>query len=397
MTPIEITELHTRERCYSSSKKFQSTNQRNYRRQYIGYRALLWAALVVLPFIFLCDSNASIYARAGTGVAVATTASPSIPRSTNSRHAASQESLGSPAAMSAPYIPPWNPSRRIDERGFLVNLYRCIPGEWEEEANVGGRYSDLRKKSRFLFGVNRKKRVSSGGSKSKWKCRFVDGSETDDSDAEEENEEDKECLHADDDSDYLMCRVRQVPGDGNCLFHSVATCLSMAVNKTQVDMRNTTFLRQQSTMLREQAVECLRRRPRRILFLQGKECLRADELVEAASSQYNISSEEYCDLMQQDSYWGGGPEIVALCNVLRRPIHVYELSVGASKTTKKEFYLRRMACFGSPKFDRHEPLHILSADSRFPDVSPGKQLTSGNHFLALFPYASRDVGSEFND
>lgn len=77
---------------------------------------------------------------------------------------------------------------------------------------------------------------------------------------------------------------------------------------------------------------------------------------------------------------GGGPEIVALCNVLRRPIHVYELHAH-----KKQFKLRRMACFGSPKFDRREALHILSADSRFPDVSPGKQLDSGNHFLAVFP------------
>lgn len=44
-----------------------------------------------------------------------------------------------------------------------------------------------------------------------------------------------------------------------------------------------------------------------------------------------------------------------------------------------------MACFGSPKFDKKEPFHILSADSRFPDVAVGKQLPSGNHFLAVFP------------
>ena len=43
------------------------------------------------------------------------------------------------------------------------------------------------------------------------------------------------------------------------------------------------------------------------------------------------------------------------------------------------------ACFGSPKFDRKEPLHILSADSRFPDLKPGEQLSSGNHFMAIFP------------
>lgn len=51
----------------------------------------------------------------------------------------------------------------------------------------------------------------------------------------------------------------------------------------------------------------------------------------------------------------------------------------------KQFALRRMACFGSPKFDRRQPLHILSADSRFPDVDAHRIRRVGNHFLALFP------------
>jgi hypothetical protein len=133
-----------------------------------------------------------------------------------------------------------------------------------------------------------------------------------------------------------------------------------------------------STDLRQRAVDGLL--SRKLLFLQGHEYLRAKDLVEAAANQYGLSGERYCELMRQDSYWGGGPEIVALCNVLRRPIHVYELY-----SNQKHFQLRRMACFGSPKFDRREPLHILSADSRFPDIIPGKHLDSGNHFLAMFP------------
>jgi hypothetical protein len=139
------------------------------------------------------------------------------------------------------------------------------------------------------------------------------------------------------------------------------------------------WLYQNSATLREQAVDCLEQK-RKLLFLQGHEYLRSKDLVEAAASQYGISGTEYCQLMRQDSYWGGGPEIVALCNVLQRPIHVYELYV-----KNKQFVLRRMACFGSPKFDRNRALHILSADSRFPDLAPGKQLASGNHFLAMFP------------
>lgn len=51
-----------------------------------------------------------------------------------------------------------------------------------------------------------------------------------------------------------------------------------------------------------------------------------------------------------------------------------------------------MACFGSPKYDRREPLHILSADSRFPDVEPKRIRRVGNHFLALFPVTRSSNG-----
>ena len=177
--------------------------------------------------------------------------------------------------------------------------------------------------------------------------------------------------------------------------------------------------------------------------------------------------------MRKPSEWGGGPEIVVLANVLRRPIHVYELQActaddddkvdgdvdatangersggitGGSSITRRPSWLnggsnsngggllrramnlrhgcsttaitarggafasssgtgvqgevavapsgwrlRRIACFGSPKFDRaNTAVHILSADSRFPDLKPGDQLPNGNHFLALFPV---DTGSD---
>ena len=88
------------------------------------------------------------------------------------------------------------------------------------------------------------------------------------------------------------------------------------------------------------------------------------------------------------------------CTFLPSSYHRYELiptlksdedknPISQSSTYKhpvsNQFTLRRMACFGSPKFDRREPLHILSADSRFPDIEPRKIRKVGNHFLALFP------------
>ena len=189
-----------------------------------------------------------------------------------------------------------------------------------------------------------------------------------------------------------------------------------------------------------------RHQRKRLLFLQGNEYLHRDELLHIAASQYDLTGYEYCELMENDGVWGGGPEIVALCNYLKRPIHVYELiSIRPSsshrssssssngitskshgkkerrrrhqirddhnvqqfrksehrintkkQSTKPEFRLRRMACFGSPKFDYKEPLHILSADCRFPDLKPGQEASNGNHFLAMFPIKKGDVMNDIS-
>lgn len=90
-------------------------------------------------------------------------------------------------------------------------------------------------------------------------------------------------------------------------------------------------LRSKSLELRNAAVDVLEdshnrnnlgRVGRRKLFLQGEEYLEARELLAAAAAQFELEGEEYCELMRKESYWGGGPEIVALCNYLQRPIHM---------------------------------------------------------------------------
>ena len=276
----------------------------------------------------------------------------SIPRSTHSSHylrlreaAVSQNDDGEGSTAASSLLqerPPWNPSPQIDDAGFFRDLYTRIPGQWETEVRLGGKHQNT--------------------------------------------------LHL----EMVQVNIRQVPGDGNCLFHSISTCMAQVVNGTQLQYPNHLgWLYRHSTSLRQQAVDCLRQK-RKTLFLQGNEYLRAQDLVEAAAKQYGISAAQYCDLMQQDSYWGGGPEIVALSNVLKRPIHVYELAscTRSNGSTSSCFVLRRMACFGSPKFDKKEPFHILSADSRFPDIAPGQQLPSGNHFLAVFPVAEQQAALE---
>lgn len=284
------------------------------------------------------------------------------------------DTLSSPTQPSSNnYHPPWNPSPKIDPSGFLSETYSRLPGEWEPLANIRGKHGprNLRRYEQLL---------------------------------------EKPML------------IRQVPGDGNCLFHSIAACLHYedANGKCHLPMDSYECigkLRGKSLQLRNNAVDILQNvvESRRKLFLQGEEYLESHELLGAAAAQFDLEGEEYCELMRKESYWGGGPEIVALCNYLQRPIHIYELipadeasnnqakinnSNNQGHNTKKtstQFTLRRMACFGSPKFDRREPLHILSADSRFPDIEPRRIRKVGNHFLALFPVASTvgtSVGGE---
>lgn len=176
-------------------------------------------------------------------------------------------------------------------------------------------------------------------------------------------------------------KVRQVPGDGSCLFHSLTASLSWAVNDTHHSM-DLAQLRYTSNQLRQKAVDCFEKNASVVLFVHGHERSCVCDLLTACAEQYSITEQEYCRRMRNSKEWGGGPEIVVLSNLLKRPIHVY----GLDTDINKQWCLRRISVFGSPKFDRNnEAIHILSADSRFPQLKPGNQLTEGNHFLALFP------------
>ena len=143
--------------------------------------------------------------------------------------------------------PPWNPSSKIDPSGFLTELFQRKNGDWEEEVRLRTSFST-----------------------------------------------------------ELPCQIRQVPGDGNCLFHSLSLCMQYAMNQTHWDFTtHLDELYEHSRQLRSKAVACLRQKHRR-LFLQGRESLRAHDLVTAAAQQYDMTPEEYCASMEEDCVWGGG-------------------------------------------------------------------------------------------
>ena len=180
--------------------------------------------------------------------------------------------------------------------------------------------------------------------------------------------------------------VKQVPGDGACLFNALAECLRQRHCGVHRDFDGVTAAI--SAWLRETAVDVLSCEDRELVAEDGA-ALSTAELLRMVAEHYNTTAEEYCNKMRLRHTWGGGPEIVALSNYLRTPIHVYDLA--ASGLFAKRFCLRLSARFGSPTFDAEEPISILCCDGRYPHIRPGEQIAIGDHFMALFPIPSRAI------
>lgn len=159
--------------------------------------------------------------------------------------------------------------------------------------------------------------------------------------------------------------VRQVPGDGSCLFHSISAWLSFLQTRKHHDFDSR--LRGLSLKLRHLAVSVLQQ-PNTTLVLEDGEEISTTQLVDVIAEQYNIKPAEYCTSMLDPRTWGGGPEIVALSHHFKCPIHVYQLCTERSifkPFSSPQFKLEICAKFGSPIFDAKEPICILCADGRY--------------------------------
>jgi hypothetical protein len=191
-------------------------------------------------------------------------------------------------------------------------------------------------------------------------------------------------------------KVRQVPGDGACLFHSITAWLTFLQTGQHLDFD--VPMRRLSLKLRNLSLAVLQEKSKVLVIEQGEK-MEASSLLQMIADHYSIKPEEYCSQLRDPRAWGGGPEIVALSNHFQCPIHVYQLctqlkdtpnilsrtlslfskvhvplflrnsveqeSKVAKKKENKEFALELCAKFGSPDFDTKEPISILCADGRY--------------------------------
>lgn len=183
--------------------------------------------------------------------------------------------------------------------------------------------------------------------------------------------------------------VRQVPGNGACLFNALATCLRYKQCLRHLDFDDT--MKDISLMLRKISVHVLMQE-NMTLTMADSENITTTALLTLASDSYNMSQKAYLTTMSHPRTWGGGPEIVALSNYLKRPICVYQLCVSSLFGRYSSFEFKLAGRFGAESQGCKSPLYILCADGRFPNVEPGQHKEIGDHFLALFPFCSSDSG-----
>lgn len=185
-------------------------------------------------------------------------------------------------------------------------------------------------------------------------------------------------------SSFVPVKIRQVQGDGSCLFQAIAAgdLFDQIINVQPLQSK----VIQHSLKLRELAVNTLRegiKNNTSIITTTG-ETTTVISLVSNAASLYGLSCCNYLSKMQQVNVWGGGPEIVALAHCLRRHIVLLEAYSDSSFNEQHDvIHLKEMTRFGPQQSTSVNPIFILATNEQFPkDYGKAKH----NHYLAVFPH-----------
>ena len=171
--------------------------------------------------------------------------------------------------------------------------------------------------------------------------------------------------------------IRQVPGNGSCMFLAIAA--GILYNESSSDgvkqHPSMSEVDKLSRKLRSQAVDILSDAIQNNLQLivQENESICAVQLVELVANKYGLATDDYLKQMRKPGVWGGGPELIALAN---KGCNIVLLEKEENTT-----HLKVSTRFG-PTSQNKNPIYILSANSNFPGTINERL---HNHFLAVFP------------
>ena len=103
--------------------------------------------------------------------------------------------------------------------------------------------------------------------------------------------------------------VVRVRGDGRCMFRAMAVGLAHITNK----MLTSSSEEHEADQLRLAVAESMCRTAEKRRKFQDAE----------TAISFEMPMATYCKRILQPTFWGGEPELLVLCHLLRRPIVVY--------------------------------------------------------------------------
>jgi hypothetical protein len=168
--------------------------------------------------------------------------------------------------------------------------------------------------------------------------------------------------------------MRNVPGDGDCMFLAVslAAATSMGLGG------NDALLRAISRETRSVVAQVLESPGN--LHISKTRIVTAHDLLQSAAQKLGLrdDTDAYLELLRKEGneggLYGGGPELTVLANVLRRPISIYEIDDYFNQPENKEERTKecRIVCkgtFGDGLFE--DPCATIPNSAILSGVQPG--------------------------
>ncbi|GFH52695.1 hypothetical protein CTEN210_09171 [Chaetoceros tenuissimus] len=116
--------------------------------------------------------------------------------------------------------------------------------------------------------------------------------------------------------------LKQVPGNGSCLFYALASSL-LYLKKGDAKME-WKVIEEKAKQLRYLAVRTLQN-PNLVLTISKEDRIKSSDLLSAVAASFGMNSEQYLANMNRSRCWGGGPEIIALSHALKCSICLYHI------------------------------------------------------------------------
>jgi hypothetical protein len=164
-----------------------------------------------------------------------------------------------------------------------------------------------------------------------------------------------------DEAQYFV--MRNVPGDGDCVFHAVLGSVFVSMGMINPDSAYSDTVHTMALEMRKVVANFLSS-PEGTLYVNNrprKRIVRCRDLLASAAMAEGMSSEEYLTRLRrpgrEGGLHGGGPELTVLSNILRRPISIFHLKqrggsgVGGEEGEDNCRELQRMGVFGEGLFE----------------------------------------------